>query len=105
MVYPANGRFPHDTRFAITVSNSSSRALKSVVTITLTGDVELAADVHYKSCRTTGTTVVCKHRAPRLWPIVPAHGSFTYRIYLDHRNSRGQVVSMPLPSVNVDPNQ
>ena len=57
LVYPASRQFPNDTNFKITVRNNSAQALRSVVTFSLPGDVELSADLDHMSCRTTGTTV------------------------------------------------
>jgi RNA polymerase sigma factor (sigma-70 family) len=103
--YPASRQFPNDTDFKITVRNGSSHRVKSVVTFSLPGDVELSADLNHVSCRTNDKTVVCKYRVPGYWATVPANGSVTYDIFLDHRGARGKVDSMPMPTVHVDPNR
>jgi hypothetical protein len=103
--YPASRQFPNDTDFKVTVTNSSSHPVKSVVTFWLPGDVELSADLNHVSCWTNEKTVVCKYRVPGYWATVPANGSVTYDIFLDHRGSRGRVDSMPMPTVRPDPNQ
>jgi hypothetical protein len=103
LIYPAGRLFPNDTNFAITVRNDSAHARKSVVTFSLPNDVELSAAVANVSCRTTGPTVVCKHRVSDYWETVPAHRSVTYNVFLDHRDVPGRVKSMPMPRVETDP--
>ena len=98
-------RFAGDTNFAITVRNHSGHALRSVVSFSLPADVELSADVAHVSCRTTASTVVCQHHVTGYWEIVPANGSVTYNVFLDHWNGSGPVDWMPMPRVDIDSDQ
>jgi hypothetical protein len=104
-MYPASRQYPNDTDFSITVTNHSARMKKSVVTFSLPGDVELSADVRHVSCRVERATVICKHRVPNFWAAVPANGSITYYVSLDHRTGSGRVESMPMPTVETDGQQ